>query len=165
MKTITIGRILKPQGLKGEIKVEPITDDMTQYFSLKKIYIEGKEYTIKQARERQGFVYLFLVGIDNCEQVELLRNKFIDRERQEETNSKGEYYLVDLMDCNIVDEKNVLKGRVTSLDDYGSALVVTFVGKLGEFSFPFVIDDVVTKVDINNKVIYVDSKRLSEVIV
>ena len=163
MKTIIIGRVLKPHGLKGEIKVEPITDDLTQFTSLKKIYIDNVEYKVTSSKVRQGFIYCFLDGINDCDQVEKLRNKFVARERTGDTNSQGEYYQVDLMSCNIVDDKGKLLGKVTSLDDYGSATVVTYIGKLGEFSFPFVMDDIVTSVDLSNNIIYVNSQRLNEV--
>ena len=163
MKIITIGRVLRPHGLKGEMKVEPITDNLTQFSSLKKIYIDNIEYKILSSKLRQGYIYLVVDGINDCNQVDKLRNKFVARERTEDTNLQGEYYQVDLINCNIVDENGKLLGKVTSLDDYGSATVVTYIGKLGEFSFPYVMNDIVTSVDLSNNIIYVNSQRLSEV--
>lgn len=163
MKIITIGRVLRPHGLKGEMKVEPITDNLTQFSSLKKIYIDNIEYKILSSKLRQGYIYLVVDGINDCNQVDKLRNKFVARERTEDTNLQGEYYQVDLINCNIVDENGKLLGKVTSLDDYGSATVVTYIGKLGEFSFPYVMNDIVTSVDLSNNIIYVNSQRLNEV--
>lgn len=43
MESILIGEVLKPQGIKGEIKVYPITDNTERFRDLKEIYLsDGK---------------------------------------------------------------------------------------------------------------------------
>ena len=37
--TLKIGVIVKPQGIKGEVKVQPLTDDITRFKKLKKVII------------------------------------------------------------------------------------------------------------------------------
>ena len=39
MEKIVIGIVAKPQGLKGEIKINPITDDINRFKKLKNIYL------------------------------------------------------------------------------------------------------------------------------
>ena len=43
---IVIGRVAKAVGIKGEIKILPITDDMRRYDKLKAVYIGGAPYQI-----------------------------------------------------------------------------------------------------------------------
>ena len=38
MEYIEIGQIVNTQGLKGEVKVNPFTDDINRFSKLKKIY-------------------------------------------------------------------------------------------------------------------------------
>ena len=42
-KFLTIGEITKPHGVKGEVKVFPLTDDINRFKKLKRVFIEGKE--------------------------------------------------------------------------------------------------------------------------
>ena len=61
---ITIGVIIKAQGIKGEIKVRPLTDDSSRFFKLKIVYISGIPYRIRDIRIDR-FVYLKLDGVDD----------------------------------------------------------------------------------------------------
>ena len=49
-ETIVIGEVLKPQGVRGEIKVKPLLDDAADMRSFKKVYIGGKEYKVLSCR-------------------------------------------------------------------------------------------------------------------
>ena len=42
-ETIVIGEILKPQGIRGEVKVKPVLDDAADMHHFKRVYIGGKE--------------------------------------------------------------------------------------------------------------------------
>lgn len=43
-----IGKILNAHGVRGELKVEPLTDDPTRYYLLDEVYLEdrSKNYTV-----------------------------------------------------------------------------------------------------------------------
>lgn len=164
MKLIEIGKILKPQGIKGEIKVEPLTKNTEQFLTLKEVFVSGKEYKIVKSAVRQGYIYLFFEGINRCEDVEPLRGKYISRDREELPVDEDEYLIVDLMGCTIVDENGIVYGEITDIDDYGAASVITILGKRGQFSFPYV-DDIFTEIDIENKRIVINSQRYKEVVV
>ena len=58
MAFITIGEILKAQGIKGEIKIKPLTDDIERFRKLKMVYIDGVPYKISSKRIDDKFVYL-----------------------------------------------------------------------------------------------------------
>lgn len=164
MDKIVIGKVLKPQGLKGEMKVGPLTDNIEQYNKLKTVYIGGEEFTITHVSIRGGFVYLRVEDIDDCNQVEILRNKLIERDKESNTNENGDYYIVDLEKCTVVDENGVEYGKVTEIEEYGAAPIITIVGRKGQFSFPY-IEDLIVDVDIDNKKIVVDSKRYKDIVI
>ena len=42
--TIIIGEVLKPQGVRGEIKIKPYIDDFADVKNFKTLFIAGKEY-------------------------------------------------------------------------------------------------------------------------
>lgn len=41
---ITIGEIVRAQGIRGEIKVRPLTDDPERFYRLKVVYISDVPY-------------------------------------------------------------------------------------------------------------------------
>lgn len=46
-KNLKVGKIVNTHGLKGEVKVIPLTDDMRRFDDLEYVLIEGKEVEIE----------------------------------------------------------------------------------------------------------------------
>ena len=42
-----IGLISRPQGIRGEVKVMPLTDDPSRFLKLKETIIDGEKYKIE----------------------------------------------------------------------------------------------------------------------
>ena len=78
---INIGRIVKPQGLKGEVKLQLSTNNLAVFNNLKEIYIGNSSAKIEHLRLKGNFVYIKLKGIDDIDKAELLRGKevYIDK--------------------------------------------------------------------------------------
>ena len=163
-----IGKILKPQALKGEVKVAPITRDVMQYLTYKYLYV-GDEYTkydVDYCRLQDGFVVVKFANINSANLAEELRNQllYIDKS-QLATLDSGEYYIQDLIGCDVVDaQNNDIYGQVTAVDEYSSVNTITMKNDNKEYLFPF-LEKVVSDVDIDNKKIYVYHDKLMEVLV
>ena len=71
--TVTVGTVAKPQGIRGEIKVNPLTDDNKRFFDLKKVVIGGAEYAVTLARVTPAGVFIKLDGVNDRNAAELLR--------------------------------------------------------------------------------------------
>ena len=70
---LSVGFVLRPHGLKGEIKVKPLTDEERRFDSLKYLYLKDdgyKKIEVTSRRYDKGFVYLKLKGFENKESVE-----------------------------------------------------------------------------------------------
>ena len=85
---IVIGRIVKPQGVRGEVKVKPLTDHPPRFTELKSVTVEltsGEtlELTISDVSLRGTFVYLTFDGIGTREQAERLRGGWIQIHKEE----------------------------------------------------------------------------------
>ena len=69
MEYIEIGQIVNTNGLKGVVKVNPFTDDISKFEDLKYVYIqlknELKKVKIEQVRYNKNQVLLKLEGIDS----------------------------------------------------------------------------------------------------
>ena len=56
--TIVIGEVLKPQGIRGELKVRPLLDDAADIKKFRRVFIEGREYKVLSARTDAQAAYL-----------------------------------------------------------------------------------------------------------
>jgi 16S rRNA processing protein RimM len=80
---VTIGQIKKPHGVKGSLKVEPLTNDPSRFKLLDKIYLTfdekvRKKFSIVQAQIGPQFVYLTLDQITNRDEAEKFRSAYIE---------------------------------------------------------------------------------------
>ena len=115
-----IGQIVNTSGLKGVIKVNPFTDDVTKFEYFKKILVEKKnqliEYEIEEVRYQKNQVLLKLKGVDKVEDAEKLRNCLIKVHRDDEPDlPEDTYYIVDLIGLEVFTEENELLGTVKDI--------------------------------------------------
>ena len=55
---IEIAKILKPQGIKGEVKASPSTNVLAVFKYVKNVFIGDKEFEIESLSIRRGFLYI-----------------------------------------------------------------------------------------------------------
>lgn len=163
--TFKIGLIVKPHGIKGEMRVMPLTDDPARFKRLKKVIIKDRIYGVSGARVATDAVYLSLSGITDRNAAELLRGEFLLIERTDAVPlEEFSYFISDIIGCKVVTENGAYLGKVTEVTsaktDYFTA--VTESGKI--FRFPF-LKDMLLKVDIPAKTITVKEKRFGEICV
>ncbi len=160
---IEVGKVLKAQGIKGEIKVACYLDETSMLNDLKQLYIGSNAYSVEHIRSDGRFCYVKLAGVSDRNSAEALSNWTVYADKESISIPQGRYFVEDLIGCNVVaDGRSV--GVVADMLQYGAAdvFVCELHGK--RVSFPF-LKDVVLSVDLTRKTIVVDSKRFSEVAV
>ncbi len=164
MKTdLVIAKVLKPRGLKGEMRVEWYVSDQDQVSKLKKVKIDNIEYTVRHVSLDGVFGYIALDGIDNIDLAESLRGKEISAQRKHLKLEEGKYYIVDMIGLNLY-VGGELFGEVTSVMQYGSADVYNIKTASGSCSFP-AIPNLITEVNIEKGYIKVNDRLFSRVVV
>ena len=167
-----IGRVLKPQGIKGEVKIMPLTDDLDMLAEIKTVYISGtsrvdgvgEPVAVKNCSVRGDGAYILLAGVNTRNDAELLRGKELYIDKKDMKLKKGVYYVKDISGCRLYDSENALLGVITQIDNFGSADVYTAENDGRVFRFPF-IKALKAKVDLENKTVAVDKKIFGEVCV
>lgn len=159
---LTIGEIVKAQGIKGEVKVRPVTDDPAQFGRLHAVLVGGCPLKLRNASVRGGFVYLSFDGINDRNAAELLVGKRIEIDRsQARTPDKDEYFIVDLIGCSVYLDDGRKIGELTDIDNYGSADIFTVCGER-TVRFPFL-----KKLDLSfnesDRIITINADAFSEV--
>ena len=92
---IVIGRVAKAVGIKGEIKILPITDDMRRYDKLKAVYIGGAPYQIMSCRFDKAFVFLKLREINTRDAAGKLADEYVEIDRGDAIIPEGGYLIAD----------------------------------------------------------------------
>jgi len=114
---IKLGKITAPVGIKGELRVYPYIDDMTRFSDIKELVCDGKDFSIEKARYQKDLVILKFIGINDRNSAENLRNKELFIKRKNLWNLPENYYFIeDLLNMNVFDEKENLIGTLISVD-------------------------------------------------
>lgn len=167
MDYITVGEIVKAQGIRGELKVRPLTADPERFNKLRVLYVDEKPFRILGLRVERDYVYIRLQGVDDRNAAELLRGRFVQIDRINAVDlEENEYFIADLIGCALADEDgNVLGEIVDVAQNAGAADVISVRCPNGkEMRFPF-LNRVVQSVQIETKRFIVIKKRLDEVCV
>ena len=158
-----IGLITKPQGIKGELKVNPLTDDITRFSSLKKVLIDGVEHKVLSAKIGGGVVFITLSGITDRNSAETFRGKFLCVHRSEAIKlPKNRYFVADIEGCAVVTDAGERVGVIKEVTEAHTDIFTVITTDNRVLRFPF-LNDLVTSVNVENKIVTVKEKRLKEV--
>ena len=164
MNTLTVGLVLKPQGIRGELKVKPYTDSAEDFRAFSRVFLEEREYKVLSVRTGGGAVYLGLKGVADRNAAELLRGKEITIPRDEAPEpEEGRYYIADLLGLSIVTETGKVLGTLKDVRQAATDIYTLYDG-VRDILFP-VADGVVLAVDRAAGTITVNEKRFYEVAV
>ena len=114
---LQIGEIVKPQGIRGEVKLRAMTQDMARYARLETVYLlEGGEYVprrVLKGRAGGGFAFLQLEGIGDRNQAEALRGRgvYVDREHAIPLG-EDENFVCELIGLEAVGSRGARIGRL-----------------------------------------------------
>lgn len=164
MQKFEIAKVLKPQGIRGEIKVECFISDINFLKKLKTFEIENKIYNIKSIRSDGKYAYILTQEIADRNMAETLRNKTLIALKPEANTEEHEYFISDLVDCCVVDELNNIIGFIDSVEKYTSTPIINLMIGGMRKSFPF-LERLLKDVDIQNKKIVVYKDKIEEVLV
>ena len=160
---ITIGTVLKPQGIKGEIKVLPITDDARRFLELKEVLINNTSFVVSSVRLHERFAYVKLKGINDRNAAEALVGKDLSIKRDAAVKlPEGRYFIEDLLHAEVFLGTQSL-GVVTSIDNFGSADVYTVRGAR-TVRFPL-LKKLIVRISAEDKRIELDPDVFGEVAV
>ncbi|MDE6585270.1 MAG: ribosome maturation factor RimM [Clostridia bacterium] len=159
---LTVATILKPQGIRGEVKVKVLCDGAEDLLDLKRVYIDGTEYAVMNVRGQGDFAFIALRGVFDRNAAELLRGKDIEALRGDMPElPDGTYYIADLTGCEVVTQTGEHIGEVTSVTPARTDIYTLSTPK-GEVSFAAAVG-VIESVEVEAKRIVVNKKRFKEV--
>jgi 16S rRNA processing protein RimM len=151
-----IGYVRKAQGVRGELKVEPVSSDLERYNHLDTIHIKSeninKTYPVERVRISDRYVFLKISGIDTRDDAEVLSGaEILIGEEHLLKPSAGEYFIHDLVGCLVYSEEGSLLGQLQEVVQLTSNDIWIIKDEMKREILIPAIKDVIRQVDVSNK--------------
>ena len=160
--TFKIGLVLKPQGIKGELKVQSLSGDVNRFKNLKEVLIDDKTYRISRTSVSGNTAFVLLSGVNDRNAAETFRGKFLCVKREDAIElKKDEYFIADLIGLKLCTEDGTV-GKITDVTNAKTDVITVLTEDGRVLRFPF-LKDLLIKVDLGGEIMLVKKKRLAEV--
>lgn len=151
MNRVTLGRIIRPRGIKGEVILEGSDRDPREFLAFHRLAIHpgDQPVTVEHAFRHDGRIVLKLQGVNSIEEAERLRGRDLTLPEEDRPPAPdGEFYFSDLIGCMVIEQPTGVElGRVEDCLDYGGPVLLQVMQGDRELLIPFV-DAIYRKVDI-----------------
>jgi 16S rRNA processing protein RimM len=156
---IQIGLVQKPFGIKGEVKVKPMTDYIEDRFkvgsSIELLLNEVRHnYVIESVRHHQGSLLVKFEGLDSLNDVEFYHRGIIQVDRNDlDDLEEDEFYFTDIIGFKLQVDGDYV-GIVSEVMDLPAHPVLRVKTETDDILIPFVASFIET-VDTDEDIIYV----------
>jgi 16S rRNA processing protein RimM len=155
---LAVGRVLRPHGLQGELRVEIITDYPERLRQHACFYLASpdspevvRRYPVEAMRQHKGALLLKLDGCDDRDAAEELRGMLVQVPLEDAVPlEEGEYYHFQLVGLRVETEDGQWLGQLVEVLSTGANDVYIVRGPRGELLLP-AVDDVVRELDLASK--------------
>ena len=107
-----VGSITQTHGIRGEVKVFPLTDDISRFKNMKNLLLDGGKdgyitLEVENVRPQKNLVILKFKGIDNINDIEKYKGKglYVTKENRVPLK-KDEYFIADLIGLSVYTDEN-----------------------------------------------------------
>ncbi len=158
---LEIGKIVGTHGLRGDLKVRPISGDPEMLLQIEQVHMRlptGEQLTAKPCRQslHKGQVLLRLQGFESLDQVErLVGSSILLPEELLPQLADDEYYWHQLDGLKVFDARHGEIGRLKTL--YSTAAHDTYVvkGDYGEVQIP-AVEQFIREIDLEQRIMRVN---------
>ena len=164
---LLLGEIVRPQGIRGEVKVRHYTDDPERFYDLDVVFLKrGEKYDetgVEDARVQGDDVYLKLEGIDDRNEAEKLRGiqLWVDRNNAVELG-EDEVFIADILGARAFDTKGNQLGVLKDVLTPGGVDVFVLKTPKGNLMFP-ALKEVLLEMNADEGKLVLDENKLEEV--
>ena len=139
---LEIAKIVKPQGIKGEVKAVPSTNVVEVFSNLQECLVGNRTMHIQHIAFRQGFLYIKFKEVQTRNDAELERGKaiYIEKSLLENVKDEEDFFVEDLIGMVVYDDKGDMVGQIINILNYGASDILVFEKEHREFQAPFVKD-------------------------
>jgi 16S rRNA processing protein RimM len=161
---VAVARIARPQGRRGEVAAEILTDFPERFARMHQAYLAepggpAELVRLEDAWPHKGRIVLKFAGVDSITAAERLRGMEVLVPLTDRTPlSRDQYYVSDLEGCRVLVERDGATsevGKVVGLDPTGGVDVLRVKTARGEVLIPLA-QEICKRIDTESKVIIID---------
>jgi len=150
-----IGKILKPQGIKGEVKVEIITSFPEHFEELAEVYLDDSANSaieIEKSRFAKSFVYIKFKNIQSRNDAETLKNKYLYiHESDLYPLEDDEFYHHQIIGLKVFSEEDRYIGKIIDVETYPENDMLIIKSEDKEIHLVPVVKEIIKNVDIESQ--------------
>lgn len=146
---LTIGRIISPWGIKGDFKVQVLTDFPERFDRKQKVFLDGNALTVERSRPYKSGFIVKLSSIDSIDDVEKVRGKYMEVPLDQDVLEEGQYFHFQIIGLEVYTEEGLLLGKVKDISPAGGSDIYIVDGEAGEILIP-AIKDVIKSIDLKS---------------
>jgi 16S rRNA processing protein RimM len=158
---LTLARVLRPWGRRGEVAAEVLTDFPQHLTGLREVWLAdgrelAREFTVRTCRLHLGQAIFHFEGVDSINEAERLRGVEVRVPLSERVAlAAGSYYINELVGCAVWDGNGARLGSVSEVERCGDkaehviipdSWVLVVTTPAGELLIPFAAK-ICTRVD------------------
>lgn len=152
----SIGQIINTHGVRGELKIYPLTDDINRFDDLDSVYVDNEIKKVISVKKQPNKLILKLEGIDTLDEAVKYKNKYIKVLREDAVELKeGQYFIKDIIGCNVFDENDKDLGEVYDVISTKNNDVYCIRKEGQQDILVPALKDIVLKIEIENKKIVI----------
>ena len=164
MEKLACFTVVKPQGIKGELKAKILADGLSSVKSIKTLYDDnGNAFKVKTVKDAfGGFAFIVLDSVVTRNDAELFRGVTFYAEKSQIAKNKNDFFIADLLGLKVMVSsepfgtvKDVVQSNVDMFE------IELLSGKKAYFPFLKTLD---IKIDLENSTLSVEKSKLDGVI-
>ena len=131
MKKVVIGKISAPHGVRGEVRIVPLTDFPERFENLKTVFLEDdSKMELEYVKFSNKFIIAKFKNINSRNDIEIFNGKLLMLNRSDIPSlPEGEYYNFDIIGLEVIDDKGSKLGKITEVLKTGSNDVYVVEGE------------------------------------
>ena len=160
-KLVSVGQVIKARGLRGELKVESLSDFSERFGHLNTVKLElkngeVKSFEVERARIRDHILLIKLKGIDSRDAADALRGAYLSVTMNEiYPLDENSFYVFELEGMEICNSDGRRIGNVIRVERYPANDVLVVETETKDIMIP-AVREFVREIDVNERRIIVD---------
>ena len=161
---LAVARVVRPQGRRGEVLAEPLTDFSERFQRLRQVFLEYPEKApqlikVENVWSHKGRVVIKFSGVDSIASASCLKGRHVLIPAEERSQlPPNHYYLWELQGCRVVTQREgrqVEVGTVTEVEPTGGVHLLHVATARGDVLIPLA-QAICTKIDTQARTILVE---------
>jgi len=126
---VLMAQIGGPHGIKGEVRVKTFGDDPLALDAYGSLYNDkGQKFKITRMRAAKNMLVVKFKGVNFRDEAQALNGTqlFVDRSMLPDDTLDDEFYITDMIGCQVYDETDTPIGTVLAVPNFGAGDLVEF---------------------------------------